>query len=494
MAKMTNKFKYDVSFQWEILKYTLKDKHGYKALLLYKFDYFDLVHQQVIARAIQRFFKRKKRVPASATVLNEELNSIFRTKDYAQSLLEDDRRKIKSRVRKLYKSVVKEGDEILHKCKLFASYIEFKKTLEDVDLENFQGYEGYSKKIQKAIRLGMEVDEKKGSFVVAGHRARIIERHNGKSIVPTPYRQLNRLTNAGGWEKGSIVVFMDKPKEGKTMTLVNIAVALIKRKGNTLKSEGIYKGQQMSAKRVAYFDMENGETGITSRIDQTVVRRTKEELLSGGYDEKLKKLYRQFRRFGGEIFVKRMPKGSTTDDLQRELDEIYTEYGIKFEDVIVDYAALMGATSGIKDDTQRISDVYLDLKNFALQNDLDCLYTANHVVRGAYKKRLTKYDPEDMAKCIDIERHVDAIIGLQQSVLDKQSNVLRMEMLEQRDGRPSGRVLFWVDVKTQTMREFKIEEEKAYNEQLEAMGEEAEGEVISTEERGKRQRKAKSDL
>lgn len=468
---MREKFQFDVGFQWEILRYTVKDKHGYKALLLFKYEYFDLVEQQVIARALQRFFKRKKRVPSSATILNEELNTLFKTKDYAQNLLDDDRKNIKARVKKLYKSTLQDGDEILHKCKQFASYVEFKKTLEDVDLENFTQYEAYSKRIQKAINLGMEIEEKKGSFIVAGHQARITQRYNTEDIIPTPYRQINNLTNAGGYEKGSVIVFMDSPKKGKTIVLVNFALSYIKKRGNNLKLQGAYKGVQRAAKKVVYFDLENGETAITTRVDQSLLNKTKAEVLSHKFDDKLKKLYRQFRRYEGEIYVIRMPNGCTTDDLQKELDEVYVNFGIKFEVAILDYAALMGARSGAKEDFQRISDVYLDVKNWSKHNGFDIVITAHHVVRTAYKRRLTKYEPEDLAKCIDIERHVDALYGIQQSKVDQAQSVFRIELLEQRDGDSFGRALFWVNIKTQRMVEFTKEEEQTYNKAIEEMEE-----------------------
>lgn len=494
---MGDKFSFDVPFQWQIIKYTLKDKHGYKALLLYKYEYFDVIDQQLIARAIHKYFKRKHRTPTTSAILNEELNLLFKTRDYAQLILPADHKRIKARVKKLYRGYVKEGDEILHKCKLFASYVEFKKTMEEVDIENFSTYEGFSKKVQKAINLGMEVDEhNKGSFVVAGHLNRITDRYNNEAVIPTPYRQINNLTNAGGYEGGSVVVFMDRPKKGKTLTLTNLAAAYIRRRGNSFKldEQGKSKGIQKAAKKVIYFDFENGEQAIIMRIDQAVINKTKREILSHEYDHKLKKIYRQFRRLQGEIFVKRMPGLSTVDDLQKIMDDIYSEYGIKFEVAIIDYAALMGARSGAKEDFQRISDVYLDIKNWAKQNNLDIVYTANHVIRNAYKYRLSKYDPEHLAKCIDIERHIDALYGIQQSKLDEEMNVYRFEVIEQRDGFSFGRALFFCDIERQRLIEFTKEEEAAYNKALDDMEGQQNGRESAKNKSERVKKEARGDL
>lgn len=479
------KFKFDLDFQWAILKYTIRDKYGYKAISLYKPEYFDLVHQQVVAKAIQRFFKRKKRVPASAHILNEELNSLFRTKDYAQSLLEKDREVIKLKVKRLYKGLAKDGDEILHRCKLFASYVEFKRSLEDIDLENFSSYESYSKKIQKAINLGMEVDEKQGRFLVAGHQNRITERYNTDDIIPTPFRQINKLTNANGYTKGSIIVVIDRPKKGKTEFLVNVAASLIKQRSNFTRQ----------GRNVAYIDLENGEVAIEARLDQCIMNKSKMEILSHEHDDKLKKMFRQLRRFQGEVYVRRMPWGTTADQIQKVLDDVYQEYGIKFDDLIIDYAALMGSNAGTKEDFQRISEVYLDLKNLGSVNSINAIYTAHHIKREAYKRRLTKYEPDDLAKCIDIERHVDAIFGLQQSKLEEQSKVMRLELITQRDGVPYGRALFWENVKTQRLTEFTKEEEAKYSEELEKLGHEDRVESDSERDtRERKQKKVRSDI
>lgn len=449
---INNKFDFDIDFQWQIIKYTLKDKKGYKLLKLYKHTYFEIDDQQIIAHALERFFKRKSRIPNSASILNQEINQLFKTKNYARLFLEPDRLRIKKKVRTLYKSTLKDADEIFEQCKLFASYVELKKVLEEVDIKDFSKYSGYSKKIQNAVNLGMELDDKKGSFIVAAAKTRIYERHQTEETIQTPFRQVNQLTNANGYPKGSIIVLVDKPKEGKTLTMVNFATAYMSRKGK-------YK----SNKKVIYFDLENGESSINLRIDQNIVGHSKKEVLSGEYDEKLIKQYRRYKRLGGEIHVVRMPNLSTVNDFQKVLDDLYSEFGIKFEVAVIDYIGIMGSLSGKNDDFERISDSYLDVKNWATKNDIDAVITGHHVVRDAYKRRATIYRPEDLAKCIDIERHVDVLYGIQQNKEEIDNNVFRLEVMEQRDGI-KGKALFHVNMKSQKLTEFKKDEIIAYNE------------------------------
>lgn len=475
-----DKFEFDVSFQWEIIKYILLDKHGYKVLSLVSFEYFDLDDQKIIVKAIQRYFKRKSRIVPASGYLNEELRYLFKTKDYAKLFTEFDRSRIQKKARLIFKVAPKDPEEVYEKCKAFASFVQMKTALENFDVQNFEQYTNNIAKLQKAVNVGQGLNEKKGSLMVSASRIRILERHQSKDIIPTPWPQLNALTNAGGYTKGSIITIVDRPKKGKTMALINITVAYA-------------KSPAMKANRIIYFDLENGETAITTRIDQCLVGASKSEILSGEHDQKLHKIYRQLSRFKSEIYVVRMNAYCTTADMQLALDELRQEYGLVFTVAIIDYIGNMGAMSGKTDDHLRISDAYIDVKNFAKLNDLDCVWTGHHVTRAAYGRRSTKYKPDDLAKCIDIERHVDALLSLQQSEEDIKMGLVRLEVLEQRDGLPFGRVVFKTNPRHQRLRALPLDELREYNQAYGNLFNDGEDES-GAEDRENRKKKSKSDM
>lgn len=444
------KFEFNVPFQWEIIKHILLDKNGYKVLTLVSYEYFDLDYQKVIVRSIQRYFKRKSRIPPASSYLMEEVRYLFRTKDYAKLFTEIDRAKVQKKIRILFKSPPKDPEEVYEKIKTFASFVMMRKALEDFDVGNYEQYTANILKLQKAVNIGQSLNEKKGSLMVSASRIRILDRHQQTDIIPTPWVQLNSLTNAGGYTKGSIICIVDRPKKGKTLGLINIACAYA-------------KNPAFKANKIIYFDLENGETAITTRMDQCLVGASKHDILSGELDQKLNKTYRKLARFKSEIYVVRMPAYATTLDFIKEMDDIEQEYGIKFKVAIVDYIGIMGATSGKTEDHLRISDAYIDVKNMAKAKDLDIVYTGHHVTRAAYGRRSTKYKPDDLAKCIDIERHVDALFGMQQSEEDVKMGLLRWEIIEQRDGIPFGRVVFKQNTKFQRIKPLPSEDLKEYN-------------------------------
>lgn len=449
-ARPSIKFEFDKDFQWDIIKTILIHKAGYKLLFIVNHDYFDLDYHRVIANAVERFFKRKQKLPATAGLLNEELRVLFKTRDYARNFTEIDRAKITKKVRRLYKSPPSDPEEVFQKCKTFASFIQFKKTLEGIDVNNFTQYETYSTQIQKAVNIGLQLDEKAGSLMVSASRVRLYERHNRAELIPTPYDQLNRLTNAGGYQMGSVFVLIDRPKRGKTFVLINLALEYIKKRTHLTN-------------KAIYFDLENGEDSISTRLDQSLMGLTKFEVISGEHDQKINKAYRSLKRLGCEIYVVRVPNGATTNDLQKILDDLYQSYGLIFNVAFIDYIGLMGALSGKTEDVNKISDAYLDVKNFAKKNNLTHIWTGHHVKREAYQRRSTKYKPDDMAKCIDISRHVDGVFGLQQSEEDIKAGVLRLEVIEQRDGVPFGRVIFKQNLKTQRLKVMSPTAHREYN-------------------------------
>lgn len=59
--------------------------------------------------------------------------------------------------------------------------------------------------------------------MVGGTIKRQLMRKIDPDVIPTPYWQLNNLSNGSGYSKGSIFVILDKPKAKKTFSLINIS-------------------------------------------------------------------------------------------------------------------------------------------------------------------------------------------------------------------------------------------------------------------------------
>lgn len=447
--KPKDKFDFGVDFQELILQYTVTEKQGFKILKFYEDSYFTLLHHSVIAHALKGYYKKYKRIPEEP-YLREHLRSLYQQdKVFKTNLLEEDRNQVSTIIERIYSKAVAEPQKVLLKCVDFARFVRFKTEMENVDINKFGSYEAAINKLKAANNIGVELEDNLGTFLVKGMTDRAHKRDLGNIANPTPFVQMNRMLNSGGFVKGAVVVVMSKEKRFKTGLMINIA-----------------RGYLRMRKKVAYVDLENGEMAITTRSEQSFSNQSQDTISSGDWDEKLLKMFRKYARLGSEMVIKKFPAlKTTTADIQNWFDKLKVDTGFVPDVLIVDYGVLLGALSGTKEEFTRISEAHLDLKNLAAENNLDVVWSAAHITREGDKRVGTKYKSTDIAKCIDIPKHIDGLWGLQESDAEMENGVMRLEMIEQRGGVREGNVMLWVDIAKQRCREFTKAELKSYRKQ-----------------------------
>ena len=200
------------------------------------------------------------------------------------------------------------------------------------------------------------------------------------------------------------------------------------------------------------------------RFIQSSINKTKKELYSGEYDKLEAKHLRKLARFGVELVVERVPAMITDCNYIRELIIKLRNQGINIKVLMVDYAGKLASIARDKEDFDRISNVYIDIQNLAEEMDLDIVWTAHHITREGKKHRTTRYDENDISGSIAIVRNAQVIMGLNSTEQEEKDNILRAEIVVQRDGLPSGRALFKCDVERQRCTEFTKEQRKQYDE------------------------------
>ncbi|MEG1415161.1 MAG: DnaB-like helicase C-terminal domain-containing protein [Clostridium sp.] len=445
--KNKEKFQFLPEVQLEILRFIVRDKEGGVALMRIKPSYLTLIEHSLIAQGLLKFYKKSKRIPSEA-ILKQSISDLLETKDYVDLVTKDDVPNIMKIITNLYKEPLRDSEIIKEKIYQFSAYVEMKNINESFDLDDFTQYDEYSKKIAKILQKAQPIKEDVPLSMVEDTVNRQFERQSDPEVVPCPFKQLNDLTNGGGYPKGSVIVLLDKAKAKKTFTLINIARGYLKMRKNVL-----------------YIDTENGKAQIMGRMVQSTLNKTKMELQSGEYDKLEQKHMRKYKRLGVDFIVERAV--ALNDDCDKIKDIIHKlkSQGITIHVLFIDYAGKLAAISKSKDDFDRISDVYIDIQNLALDENLDAVYTAQHVTREGSKHKSTRYEESDISGAISIVRNAQCIIGLNSTNEEEENNVQRMEIVVQRDGKPSGRALFNLDVERQRMVEFTREQRATYDEQ-----------------------------
>lgn len=444
-TKDRTKFEFSIEFQLEILRFLVRSKEAGLVINRIKPSYLVLIEHALIAEGIFKYYKKNKKVP-SENILKEVIKELLESKDYIDLVTKDDIPNIFKIVHNLYNEPLKDADFIREKIYQFSTYVQMKNLNDSFDLNNFDQYEEYAKKIDNILKKSKPKQDDEPIYLIRDTTERQFKRQAEPDVIPSPFRQLNQLTNAGGYPAHSVNVILDKPKARKTFFMINLA-----------------RGYLAMRKSVLYVDLENGKAQIMDRMVQSSINRTKKEIYSGEYDKLESKHVRKLSRLGVEMVVQRMPAMVATCNDIRDLILKLRSQGIDIRVLFVDYAAKLASIVGDKEDFDRISNVYIDLSNLAEDLNLDIIWTANHITREGKKHRTTCYDENDISGAISIVRNAQCIIGLNATEQEDRDGIQRVEIVVQRDGLSHGRALFKIDVERQRLREFTKEERVKYD-------------------------------
>ena len=445
--KQSNKFSFTIEFQTEVLRYLIQSKEAPLVLNKVKPGYFALIEHALILEGINKFYKRYKKIPSQALLI-ETVKQLLDGRNYVDLVTKEDIPNINKIISGLYSQPLQDDLAIAENIYKFAAYVEMKSLTEEMDFSNFNLYEEYQNRVTQVIRDSKPIKEEEPLMMVRDTARRQLLRQTDPDVVPTPYWQLNNLSNGNGYIKGSIFVFLDRPKAKKTFSLITVA-----------------RGYLTMKKNVLYIDTENGKNQIMDRMIQSTLNKTRKELLSGGYDTMEQRHMRKYRRLGVEFIVDRvLAMVEDTNKIKSIIQKVEAERGIKIHILVVDYAAKLASTLKQKEDVERINQVYIDLDNLGTEMGLEAIWTAQHITREGAKHKATVYEDNDIAGGISIIRNAQCILGLNSTDEEEEHNVQRWEVVVQRDGKPHGRCLFNVDPERQRMKEFTREARSKYDE------------------------------
>jgi hypothetical protein len=444
-----DKFTFSIEFQLEVLRFLIQGKESLLYIPKIKPGYFTLIEHSILVEALIKFVKKYQRIPSEVLMI-ERVKTLLEGKDYTDLVTKEDIPNIHKLISELYNKPLKDVDIVLENIHKFIAYIELKALNESMDFSDYNSYEIYQAKLTKILQNSKPQKKDEPLLMISGTAMRQLMRKVDPDIVPTPFWQLNKLGNGDGYPKNSLFVLIDRPKRRKTFALINIA-----------------RGYLAMKKNVLYIDTENGKNQLMDRMIQSTLNKTKREMLTGDYDKMEQRHMRKYKRLGVEFIVERVPATiadcNTIKNLVRKLE---SEKGIKVHVIMIDYAAKLASISRDKDDVERINNVYIDIDNMGDELGLDAIWTAQHVTREGAKHQETRYEDNDIASAISIIRNAKCVMGLNSTQDEEEHNIMRMEVVVQRDGVPTGRVMFNMDPERQRMKEFSKEARAKYDESM----------------------------
>lgn len=444
-----DKFTFSIEFQLEVLRFLIQGKESLLYIPKIKPGYFTLIEHSIVVEALIKFVKKYQRIPSEVLMI-EQVKTLLEGKNYVDLVTKDDIPNIHKLISELYNKPLKDVDIILENIHKFIAYIELKALNESMDFSDYNLYETYQLKLTKILQNSKPQKKDEPLLMVSGTAMRQLMRKVDPDVVPTPFWQLNKLGNGDGYPKNSLFVLIDRPKRRKTFALINIA-----------------RGYLAMKKNVLYIDTENGKNQLMDRMIQSTLNKTKREMLTGDYDKMEQRHMRKYKRLGVEFIVERVPATiADCNTIKNLVGKLESEKGIKVHVIIIDYAAKLASIARDKDDVERINNVYIDIDNMGDELGLDAIWTAQHVTREGAKHQETKYEDNDIASAISIIRNAKCVMGLNSTPDEEEHNIMRMEVVVQRDGVPTGRVMFNMDPERQRMKEFSREARAKYDESM----------------------------
>lgn len=444
-----DKFTFSIEFQLEVLRFLIQGKESLLYIPKIKPGYFTLIEHSIVVEALIKFVKKYQRIPSEVLMI-EQVKTLLEGKNYVDLVTKDDIPNIHKLISELYNKPLKDVDIILENIHKFIAYIELKALNESMDFSDYNSYETYQLKLTKILQNSKPQKKDEPLLMVSGTAMRQLMRKVDPDVVPTPFWQLNKLGNGDGYPKNSLFVLIDRPKRRKTFALINIA-----------------RGYLAMKKNVLYIDTENGKNQLMDRMIQSTLNKTKREMLTGDYDKMEQRHMRKYKRLGVEFIVERVPATiADCNTIKNLVGKLESEKGIKVHVIIIDYAAKLASIARDKDDVERINNVYIDIDNMGDELGLDAIWTAQHVTREGAKHQETKYEDNDIASAISIIRNAKCIMGLNSTPDEEEHNIMRMEVVVQRDGVPTGRVMFNMDPERQRMKEFSKEARAKYDDTM----------------------------
>lgn len=249
--------------------------------------------------------------------------------------------------------------------------------------------------------------------------------------VATLNKELDGIIG-GGLGDGELGVILAPTGIGKSMMLLNLAVAAI--------ILGLF---------VVYYSLELSEKAIQRRLAARLSGlKTKE--LSKNMEELLKRLSISGQIFGGRIFIKRYPaRRCSVRTIESHLERLKA-IGFIPGLVVVDYADKMRAERHYTDLYHEQGVVYSDLIDLGIEQELP-IWTASQTTKKSLSKVVITM--ADVADSFEKCRLADIILALCQTSEEEKEGKMRIFVAKNREGRKGMSIKFEAGLERALMRE-----------------------------------------
>jgi predicted ATP-dependent serine protease len=324
---------------------------------------------------------------------------------------------VKEQLREAYRADIEDLEYVQGEFSTFCKNQQLKKALlNSVDLLKAGDYDSIKYMIESAMKAGQ--DKNIGHEYKKDTESRYREDH--RTIVPTPWNQINELIQ-GGLGNGDLGLIFGNPGGGKSWTLVALGGHAVKMGYNvihyTLELSESYTGRRYDA----FF------TGTS--VDQLENHKAEVEALTADLP--------------GELIIREYPMGKTTINTIESHIKKVIDLGIQPDLILIDYIDLLSTRKRNVDRKGEIDDIYTSTKGLARELNIP-IWSVSQVNRAGAKDDIIEGDKA--AGSYDKMMITDLSLSLSRKKEDKVNGTGRLHIMKNRYGMDG--LTFQVDVNT----------------------------------------------
>lgn len=306
------------------------------------------------------------------------------------------------------------------------------------DLIQKGNYGEVEKRVREAILVGLSSDI--GTNYFANPRERLMKIKGSNGQISTGWETVDKKLY-GGINRKEITIWCAGSGGGKSLTLQNMAVNLVK-----------------AGLNVVYISLELSEEMISMRLDSIVSGVPTNEVFKRLDDVEIKVL--QAGKKAGSMHVKQMPQGTTTNDIRAYLKNYEIETGHKVDLLAVDYLDLMFPNNRKIDVSNLfIKDKFVteELRGLAMERNI-LLQTASQLGRSSVNEM--EHDHSHIAGGISKIQTADNVISILATPAMRDRGQYQYQFLKTRSSSGVGsKVTMGFD--PMTLRIYDLEEESS---------------------------------
>ncbi len=376
--------------------------------------YFDNTAEQHLCRFILEHYREYHKTP-KRMALQERAYAYFNTSKHLKGQLEEFD-VLLNVVSDLDKSAAEQSEYIRNSVREFCREQAMKdallKSVEDIQQGKF---DDVVRRVQEAQSVGAEMNGR-GIYLLADadDRKTVDE---VREIIPSGYRWMDEPTR-GGLARGELLIIMAPPNTGKTTSLINLGVGVMKNRH-----------------KVAHFTCEMQKGIVRAKYDQCLLKKTDAQL--GNLDvvgqQKIAEWMKKLKgNLHSDVYIQDFPPNRLTiDGLRAQVLLMKTRDGFVPDYIIVDYMDIMAMPTHIKETHLQLAWLGVELR--ALASELGVgLATATQTNRGGSTKETAMQD--DISGDFTKVATSDFLVSMNQTPKEVEEEMCRLFWIKNRLG------------------------------------------------------------